>query len=267
MNQIAELISLKGKISLVTGSSGHLGSYITETLCDLGSDVILLDCDIESLTKQHNHLKNKYETNVHIIHCNLEDDSDKRKISSSLSSITDRLDVLVNNAAFVGTSQLDGWCTTFSEQSDETWRRAFEVNLTSVFQLCKSCLPLLTNSGSASVINIGSIYADLGPDMSLYCGTMMGNPAAYSASKAGLIQLTRWLATVLAPSIRVNAISPGGIYRQQDHSFVERYKARTPLQRMGRESDIQGALAYLATDMSSWVTGQNLHVDGGWGIW
>jgi NAD(P)-dependent dehydrogenase (short-subunit alcohol dehydrogenase family) len=107
----------------------------------------------------------------------------------------------------------------------------------------------------------------VGPDMRLYEGTGMGSPAAYAASKGGLLQLTRWLATVLAPTIRVNAVTPGGILRGQPQVFRERYIARTPLGRMGSEEDLQGAVAYLASDLSAYVTGHNLVVDGGWTAW
>ena len=123
------------------------------------------------------------------------------------------------------------------------------------------------DSKYASVINIGSIYGMFGPDLSIYEDTELNNPAAYSASKGGLIQLSRWLSTVLAPKIRVNCISPGGILRNQPEIFVKRYVDKTPLKRMGSESDIAGAVVYLASDLSSWVTGQNLVVDGGWGVW
>lgn len=95
----------------------------------------------------------------------------------------------------------------------------------------------------------------------------MGNPAAYAASKGGLVQLTRWLSTVLAPAIRVNCISPGGVDRRQPEPFVERYLARTPLGRMAVEEDFKGAAAYLCSDLSAYVTGQNLLVDGGWTAW
>ena len=95
----------------------------------------------------------------------------------------------------------------------------------------------------------------------------MSNPAAYGASKAGLLQFTRWLSTTLAPEIRVNSISPGGIFRNQPTEFVNRYEARTPIGRMAKEDDFRGAMAYLASDLSGYVTGQNLVVDGGWGIW
>ena len=106
-----------------------------------------------------------------------------------------------------------------------------------------------------------------GPDLRLYDGTTMGNPAAYAASKGGLIQFTRWLSTVAAPEVRVNGICPGGIWRNQDTKFIERYVARTPLRRMATENDFKGALAYLASDLSHYVTGQILTVDGGWTVW
>ena len=126
---------------------------------------------------------------------------------------------------------------------------------------------MLKSQEGASIINIASIYGLYGPDWSLYEGTNMNNPAAYAASKGGLIQLTKWLATTIAPEVRVNAISPGGIFRNQSTIFVKRYEDKTPLGRMASEDDFRGAIAYLATDMSKYVTGQNFSVDGGWGVW
>ena len=114
---------------------------------------------------------------------------------------------------------------------------------------------------------MASIYGLVGPDLRLYEGTAMGNPAAYAASKAGIVQFTRWLATTLAPSVRANAITPGGIERGQAQSFHERYCQRTPLGRMATEDDFRGAIAYLASDASSYMTGQNLVIDGGWTAW
>ena len=126
---------------------------------------------------------------------------------------------------------------------------------------------MLKAAEGASIINIASIYGMYGPDWRLYEGTSMGNPAAYGASKGGLIQLTRWLATTIAPSVRVNAISPGGVFRNQPEAFVQRYEAKTPLGRMATEDDFIGIIAFLASDLSKYVTGQNHLVDGGWGIW
>ena len=139
--------------------------------------------------------------------------------------------------------------------------------MTAPFFLTQAAAPWLRKHKRGSVINIASIYAFLGPDMRLYDGTSMGNPAAYAASKGGLIQSTRWLSTVLAPEIRVNCVSPGGIWRNQPESFVRGYEARTPMQRMGTEEDMMGAIAFLASDLSLYVTGQHIAVDGGWSAW
>ena len=133
--------------------------------------------------------------------------------------------------------------------------------------MSKGLYPKLKQSGHGSIINVASIYGISGPDYSLYEDTAMGNPAAYAASKGGLLQLTRWLATTLAPEVRVNAISPGGVFRNQPEIFVARYRNRTPLQRMAVEDDFKGVMAYLVSDLSSYVTGQNMIVDGGWTCW
>ena len=162
---------------------------------------------------------------------------------------------------------MDGWVADFEHQTVDSWRRALEVNLTAAFDLSKGLAPLLRRSDGGSIINIASIYASWGPDHRLYDDTTMGNPAAYAASKGGLVQLTRWMATTLAPQVRVNAISPGGVFRNQPDVFVRRYESRTPLGRMATEDDFRGAIAYLASGLSHYVTGQNLAVDGGWGVW
>ena len=256
-----------GRVSLVTGGAGHLGQAMAISLAELGSDLVLLDRDADALSEVATRLIDLYGVRVEIRCCNLENEGEIASVAPWVEETLGRLDVLINNAAFVGSSELKGWSTSFEEQSLTTWRRALDVNLTAAFALTQGCNRLLEASGHGSVINIGSIYGVHGPDLSLYAGTEMNNPAAYAASKGGLLQLTRWLATVLAPNIRVNSLSPGGLARNQPQQFVQRYKARTPLGRMGREEDFKGAIAFLATDMSDWVTGQNIMVDGGWGVW
>ena len=141
------------------------------------------------------------------------------------------------------------------------------VNLTSAFVMVQEASNALAASGDGSVIFFASTYGLAGPDMRLYAGTKMASPAGYGASKGGLLQLTRYLATILAPRIRVNAITPGGIWRNQPEAFHRRYVSRTPLSRMATEEDLKGAVAYLASDLSAYVTGHNLIVDGGWTAW
>nr|WP_306290839.1 SDR family oxidoreductase [Pseudoalteromonas sp. H100] len=117
-----------------------------------------------------------------------------------------------------------------------------------------------------SIINISSIYGVVGPQMDLYAGTEMGNPAAYAVSKAGLMQLTRWMSSNVAPYVRVNNIVLGGIERGQPESFLKKYNAKVPLERMATEEDVKGAIAFLSTELSSYMTGQSLFLDGGWTI-
>ena len=152
-------------------------------------------------------------------------------------------------------------------QTLETWRAAIEVNLTTAFHLSQGLSELLKVSRDGHILNIGSIYGDLGPDMRLYENTSMGNPAAYAASKGGLIQLTKWLATTMAPHVRVNCVSPGGLLRGQPDTFIKAYEARTPLGRMAKEGDIIAAMLFLTIGESQYITGHNLVVDGGFSIW
>lgn len=267
MSSIKELSNLSNRRALITGATGGLGKVFANTLAELGADLVLVDrpgTDFETLTLE---LVQRWEISVDKYFCDLEKQDQRTELIAKVRSSEKGLDILINNAAFVGNSDLPGWGVPFEEQSLETWRRAFEVNLTGVFDLCQGLFPVLKESTGASIINIASIYGIYGPDWSLYHGTSMSNPAAYSASKGGLIQLTRWLATTIAPEIRVNAISPGGIFRNQPEEFVKRYESKTPLARMATEDDFRGILGFLASDLSKYVTGQVFQVDGGWGIW
>ena len=193
--------------------------------------------------------------------------------AEGLSRVVDTLeqlgscDVLVNNAAFTGTSGVPGYAVPFDEQTDDAFAMALALNLTAPFSLTRRLAPLLRAGGHGSVVNVSSIYGLVGPNMGLYEGTRMGNPAAYAASKGGIAQLTRYLSTVLAPDVRVNAFAPGGIARGQAEAFVERYERLTPLARMATEDDFRGVVSWLASDASAYVTGQVIAVDGGWTAW
>lgn len=261
---LPRLFALEGRAALITGGAGHLGRAFAATLLELGARVALLDISPEVEETARN-LGNG--DRIRGFQADLEQEASLRAAFAKALDWSCGLDILVNNAAFVGTSGLRGWGVPFEQQESAAFRRALEVNLTAAFTLCQLAAPHLRKGGHGAIINIASIYAVGGPDKRLYEGTSMGNPAGYGASKAGIVQLTRHLATELAPHIRANAITPGGIERGQPASFQERYVSRTPLGRMATEEDFCGALAYLASDASAYVTGQNLVVDGGWGAW
>jgi NAD(P)-dependent dehydrogenase (short-subunit alcohol dehydrogenase family) len=267
MKTISELISLKGKTALITGAGGKIGYEIALAIAELGGDLILVDRPGTNYDNLQIAIKSLSGHCATIIDTDLEDEIARSKLIVKLLNDKSPLNILINNAGFVGSADIKGWATDIENQSVETWRRAIEVNLTAAFDLSKGLMPKIRKSGDGSIINISSIYGFVAPDYSLYEDTKMGNPAAYAASKGGLIQLSRWMATTLAPDIRVNTISPGGVFRNQPKEFVKRYKIKTPLARMATEEDFKGAIVYLASNLSSYVTGHNLIVDGGWSSW
>jgi len=262
-----ELFSLAEKRVLVTGASGHLGSSLVRWLVADGAHVYLLDRDLGHLSAVANGLEGTGLHQVTPFSVDLEKRQAREDFARELEAATPHLDGIVHNAAFVGTSAGEGWSTSFEQQTLEPWARSLEVNLTAPFHLTQLLMPLLKKSPSPSIVSIGSIYGILGPDWALYEGLGMGNPAGYAASKGGMIQLTRWLATTLAPHLRANSVSPGGIERLQSKEFVDAYVAKTPLRRMANEGDIIGTIAFLLSDASAYVTGQNIAVDGGFSSW
>ncbi len=263
MRGLHSLIDLTGRHALIAGGAGHIGLAVAEGLIELGATVVVLDRGAGACEQAAASLGERAVP----LQCDLTDEQETRAAVHEAARLVGGVDILVHTAALVGSTVRTGWAVPFEEQTVEAWDEALRVNLTSAFILVQEARDLLARSGNGSVVLFGSTYGLVGPDMSLYDGTTMANPMAYGASKAGVLQLVRYLATVLAPRVRVNAVSPGGVERGQPAVFQERYVARTPLGRMATEEDIKGAVAYLASDLSAYVTGQNLVVDGGWTAW
>jgi NAD(P)-dependent dehydrogenase (short-subunit alcohol dehydrogenase family) len=267
MPRLSKLSDMSGRRVLITGAVGHVGRVMAEAMAELGASLILVDRPGADFSNVQSEIAKVSGVECDCRECDLEFEEQRVELIECVANSGLELNCLINNAAFVGTSELPGWAAPLAEQSLPVWRKALEVNLTAPFHLSKAFAPLMRRSKGANIINITSIYGRVGPDWSLYNGTSLGNPAAYAASKGGLAQLTKWLATTLAPEIRVNAIAPGGIFRNQPQEFVMRYEARTPLRRMAKESDLAGVSAFLASDLSAYCTGECIHIDGGWVAW
>ena len=266
MTTLSQLMNLKGQKALITGAAGQLGTIFAQALAEMGASLVLVDKEPAKLSLLSDSLQQVFGASCTCRICDLEQESARQELINNFTQNKEELNILVNNAALVGSSELVGWSVPFVDQSLASWRRALEVNLTAAFHLSQGFASTLADANNANIINISSIYAHVGPDWKLYQGTSIVNPAAYSASKAALEQLTRWLATSLAPNIRVNAIAPGGVSRGQPQRFIESYSAKTPLRRMAQPIDVKGAMAYLASYLSSYVTGQTILVDGGYTI-
>lgn len=267
MHSAHELMDLSGRVALVMGGAGHIGGMICDTLGELGAAVVCADIDATRGAGLVDDLR-AAGRRATFVTCDMADERAVRSLVDGAVGLHGRLDILVHAAGFVNQGNTKGYATTFEQQTMEPWRKAMDVNLASAFVAVQQAAGPLRVSGHGAVVLFGSIYGMGGPDMRLYEGQEgVGNAPAYAASKGAVIQLARWLATTLAPDIRVNTVTPGGIERGQGEAFVRRYVERTPMRRMGREEDLKGAVAYLASDLSRYVTGHNLVVDGGWSAW
>jgi NAD(P)-dependent dehydrogenase (short-subunit alcohol dehydrogenase family) len=249
--------NFKNKNIFITGSNGFLGGEISNAFYNLGANLILTDIHTNSKIKKKNIFYKK---------CDLSMPYDVKKLAEIIIKKYKKLDVVIYNASYTGDSKLKGWSTTFKNQNTINWGDVFQVSLNSNFEFSRRFYNLLKKKNGASVVNISSIYGFIAPDLDMYSGTNVYNPAGYGISKSGLIYLTKWLASSMAPKVRVNSISPGGINRKQSAAFKKKYISKVPLGRMCKEDDIIGAILFLSSDLSKYITGQNIIIDGGYSI-
>jgi len=249
----------------ITGGAGHIGRAIARKLAGRGVLIAVLDKSVGAGRAFAAELELEHPGGHRFIEADLMQPESFAAVHDSIANAFGRLDYLVNNAAFY--DDAPGWGVPFAQEGYEAWLKVMRVNLLAPFFLTQALHPLLEKSVDASIVNIGTMYSAVGPDWGLYEGTDMTNPAAYSASKGGLLSTTRWLATALAPKVRVNMVSPGGIERGQDAQFQARYNKRTPLGRMGTEHDIAGMVSLLLSPEGAYITGQHMIIDGGWTAW
>ncbi len=273
---ILDRFRLDGRVAVVTGGSGLLGTEFCRTLAEAGASVVVADVDREAAEKVADQLRANGASAFAF-------PLDVTRLQSTRELVTEtlerfgRLDILVNSAALdpkfdpqaLAKGILPG---RFEDFPLEMWNQALAVNLTGVFLVTQACVQPMLQQGKGSIINICSTYGLNGPDQRLYVnekGERIGyKPVYYTVTKAGVLGFTRYLAAYYAGTqIRVNALTPGGVYNQHDEHFVRNYSARTILGRMAQKDEMNGALLFLASDASSYMTGANLIVDGGWTAW
>lgn len=267
------LFDLSGKTALVTGASGILGRYFCAGLAESGAAVALVDIREDGVRELAAELAAKYGVKAQGFVCDVSDPQSVRSMVKQVVTAFGHIDILHNNAA--GKSDdLDAFFAPFEDYAFDQWRQIMAVNLDGMFLVAQAVGKQMVGQGrGGSIIQTSSIYGLMGPDQriyegSFYLGRQINTPAVYSASKAGVIGLTQYLATYWADKgIRVNAIAPGGAESGQNDEFMRRYSARIPMGRMAKAHEIVGALLYLASDASSYVTGQTIAVDGGLAAW
>jgi NAD(P)-dependent dehydrogenase (short-subunit alcohol dehydrogenase family) len=249
------LFSCKDKVALVTGGLGLIGKEIVRGLNDFGASVCVADIN----EREMEGLKNLTAVNFQPLDITSED-SIRQTLEAVIRQFK-KIDILVN-CAYPRTGD---WGARFEDVSFDSWKMNVNSHLGGYFLCCQKVAEQMKLQGGGSIINFASTYGVVAPDFSIYGGTTMTMPVAYSAIKGGVIAFSKYMSSYYAKdNIRVNCVSPGGVFDKQPGSFVEKYIAKTPLGRMGTPEDMVGAMLYLASDASLYVTGHNLIVDGGW---
>jgi NAD(P)-dependent dehydrogenase (short-subunit alcohol dehydrogenase family) len=242
------MFSLKDKIVVITGSNGLLGRTIINSLREEGVTAIGADIQFDNQTE-------------HDFIMDITNEISVRELAEKIVTKYGRIDGWLNNAY----PRTDDWDKKLEDVTLESWRANIDMHLNGYFLCCQIVLMQMKKQGYGSLINMSSIYGVVGPDFTIYEGTNMTMPVAYSAIKGGLVNLTRYLSAYYGPyQVRVNCVSPGGIFNNQPQSFIDNYNKKVPLRRMGNAKDIFASIYFLLADESSYITGHNLIVDGGW---
>lgn len=240
---------LKDKVIIVTGGSGLLGRVIISRLLEEGAICINFEINVDTVA------------DLSIINVDITNEVSVMQGLEKVNLKYGRIDGLVNNAY----PRTKDWGLKFENILLDSWRKNIDLQLNSYFYLCQAVSKYMVAQQFGSIVNMASIYGVVGPTFSVYDGTEMTMPAAYSAIKGGLINFSKYLAAYLGKDqVRVNVVSPGGIFDNQPISFVKKYNEITPLKRMGTPEDIAPSVAFLLSNDAKYITGQNLIVDGGW---
>jgi len=265
--------SLSGKIAIVTGGAGMLGRYFCDGLAEFGANVAIVDIQGDRAEEYARELSTKFRIKSRGYPCDVSNPASVRKTIADIVKDFGRIDILHNNAASKS-DDLNAYFARFEDYDLEEWRKIMSINIDGMFLIAQAVGNQMIAQGSGgSIIQTSSIYGISAPDQRIYEGSNylgrgINTPAVYSVSKAAVIGLTKYLATYWAEQgIRVNSLTPGGVDSGQNQEFKRRYSARVPMGRMANATEIVGALLYLASDASSYVTGQNIIVDGGLNAW
>lgn len=267
-----QMFSLTGRVAVVTGGGGILGVHFCRTLAQAGASVVMVDQAASEGVSSAQKLSSE-GLSVQFEACDISDEKQVVSLVEKIKTSLGGIHILVNNAASKSKS-LDRFFDPFEDFQLATWNEVMDVNVTGSFLMCKHIGRLMIDQKiKGSMIQIASVYGVVAPDQRIYDGSQyngraINTPAVYSASKAAVIGLTQYLATYWGEKgIRVNTLTPGGVASGQNEVFNKKYSARVPMGRMGQAQDLQGALLFLASEASGYITGQNIVVDGGLTVW
>lgn len=254
---VKELLNLRNKIILVTGGAGLYGNCIVEGLAEAEGTVIIASRNIENIKATTQRFRER-GLEVHAMQVDQGTHGSIMSLKTEIRKQFGRLDVFVNNAVSRPIKNLENY-------SIENFAESMRINATGAMDILREMADLIEESGGGSIINIASMMGMFGPDLSNYEGTNMGIPPPdYFFHRAGIINLTRYLARIYAgKNIRVNCVSPGGLFNNQPERFLENYNKKVPLGRMANNDDIKGLMVLLASEAGAYINGENILMDGG----
>ncbi|EPY2277521.1 SDR family oxidoreductase [Clostridium sporogenes] len=258
------IFDLHGKVVLITGGSGYLGTAMSEILSQLGAILILASRNIEKNLKIKQKLEDKYGNKVETVNLDISNSFMINEVVEYILKRYGKIDVLINNSYYGAGAELVG-------MSEEEWGKGIDGSINGVFRLTKTVLESMIKKKYGKIINIASMYGIVAPDVSIYEGNDFYNPANYGVGKAAIIQFTKYIAAVYGKfGITCNAISPGpfpDLKVQEDKKFISNLEKKVPLARIGQPEDLKGVIALLSSNASAYINGVNISVDGGWTVW
>lgn len=275
---IQQLFDLSGRVAVVTGGAGLLGRRHADAIAEAGGAVVVADLDLARAQVAAGNLREKLNAETLPVALDVSDPASVQNALDSVIGHFGQVDILINNAALTvkqGSEAHDRYFAPFEEYPLDLWQRAIDVNMTGAFLCCQQFGKAMRERGCGVVLNIASDVGVISPDHRIYDGVVnprtnkpFNTPIGYAATKAAVISMTRYLATWWAPhGVRVNSLSPAGVFDGHSEDFVEKLSSRIPLGRMARVDEYKGAVLFLVSDASSFMTGANLLVDGGRTAW
>lgn len=251
------VFSLSDKVIAITGGYGHLGRSISEGLRDAGGQVIVLGKNKDKYDKAFDD-----KVNIHFTYCDISNTTSIKKALQDIYWQFGKIDVLINNACYLKGGEIDN-------MNDDSWNETIDGVLSSVHRCIREVLPYMRKIGAGRIINVASMYGIVAPDFKVYEDfPKFINPPHYGAAKAGVIQLTKYFASLLGrENILVNCVSPGpfpNVKTQNSLEFMKKLSNKTLIGRIGQPHELQGVFTFLSSQASSYITGQNISVDGGW---
>jgi NAD(P)-dependent dehydrogenase (short-subunit alcohol dehydrogenase family) len=262
-----DLFDLSGRAALITGGVGLLGPEMATALVEKGAKVILADLSLEKCQDTIDKLGISSGI-IRPIRLDVASSTSWKEALTHGIEHFGKIDILVNGAASTNQSKTANFEAGFENFPEEDWDRIMDINLKGTFLGCQIIGQHMVQNGGGSIINIGSLYGVVSPNHRIYPGTGIFQPVAYGVSKHAVISLTKYLATLWADKhVRVNALSPGGVWNGHEGLFYERYKQLNPSGDMANKSDMNGGIVFLASDASKHVVGHNLIIDGGYSVW